>query len=1163
MSLERLRPAARGLVLVAFCLCLAWFAPAKLPLAGLDIASRAHAAEANQPREVFRNDAVDALSVVIERPHLVFEPEEKFQATVVLNLHDAREAADKPVRASLKWKVVPPGSSRSIAEGVIPVPAFVNSTRLNSVPLELRVPGEEGVYNVRLSATGRGFAGVERVVQLVVVDPNRGEGNPAGTARENVVDTFEPASAGPFRKVTLTAARQRPASSLSRILKLKSAHDASDDETSAEMNPLQVAFKLRVTHPGHPHRLELAVPRGLEQSLTVSVMQADEQGQLVAAGPDGTISVAARSPEDEPASGTPADLAYLHRQIFWPRDREPILVIRSRRPHQAASVSRVSLFDLGETLPETQGTNPPNAVQATQLEPPGRLVGRYLHKPRLAENFGAPRAFDSSEHCSLDDWQTFLLAGRRLSEYLRYEQDSALMLAVLADGATLYPSRLIEPSLVYDNGRLAPNGQDPMQKDVLELLLRLFDRANLALVVELQFDARLPALEQMLARETDSPGDVLLVDRTGRTRADDLDGSPGGASPYNALSPRVQQAVLDVVHELLDRYKGHPSLAGVAFELRPESFLQLPGIDWGYDGETIGRFEREMRMRVPRGDGNPAAEAHRHLTTTARREWLRFRCAEISRFHKKLADLVARELPRGRVIFSGQLSPLGDSGSDAAVVEAVRSGGNPGNLLISQGLDFSQPAYASSGNVTLLRPIVRNDEADRLAQAALATLNSSPAIDVLYRGGNRGGLISTVAGAESPASGTPAPAETPAAASPTIGTSRFDAAARRYAHLVAALDPQVVFDGGPTFPLILDDGLRSLRQTLRQLPLAPFRPVGPQTQPAVVRIHQAEDATWLYAVNDSTLALSIDLVLDCPAATTCLSLASGQKLALENAASGKSRLRLPLAANGLAACRLDRAGVEVLESRTAVPEGRLTRVQREIDVLRERMNAIVVLAKAGSKSLSNPGFEQPGADSLPGWQVPVEHAAWTLDEENPRSGTRSLRLSAEDQHFELESPVLPLEGSRYVTMSLWMRSNRSAARVQMQFEATIGGEAFRHQTIVEVDKAWKQYVFQVDELPAGRVENARLRLGAVDSCKLWIDDVEIDAQSFSPDEVRQLTKTLSSVKLAFKEGRYADCQRLLDGYWGQLLVSEPVAPLEVSPARPRLGDRLKKMFRRQ
>jgi hypothetical protein len=79
---------------------------------------------------------------------------------------------------------------------------------------------------------------------------------------------------------------------------------------------------------------------------------------------------------------------------------------------------------------------------------------------------------------------------------------------------------------------------------------------------------------------------------------------------------------------------------------------------------------------------------------------------------------------------------------------------------------------------------------------------------------------------------------------------------------------------------------------------------------------------------------------------------------------------------------------------------------------------------------------------------------------------------------------------------------------------------------------------------------------------LWIDDVEIDAQSFSPDEVRQLTKTLSSVKLAWEEGRYADCQRMLDGYWGQLLLSEPVAAPIASPARPRLGDRMKNIFRR-
>jgi hypothetical protein len=171
-------------------------------------------------------------------------------------------------------------------------------------------------------------------------------------------------------------------------------------------------------------------------------------------------------------------------------------------------------------------------------------------------------------------------------------------------------------------------------------------------------------------------------------------------------------------------------------------------------------------------------------------------------------------------------------------------------------------------------------------------------------------------------------------------------------------------------------------------------------------------------------------------------------------------------------------------------------------------------------------------------------------------------LSAEGKRPLLESPELALDGSRFVTMSLWMRSSRSSARVQMGFDAKIDTAPFRQEATVEVGKSWKQYFFRVDQLPAGQLRDARLRLKPVDSCKLWIDDVDIDAQSFSADEVRQLTKTLSSVKLAWEEGRYADCQRLLDGYWGQLLLSEPVAPPAVSPPRARLGDRVKNAFRR-
>jgi hypothetical protein len=290
-----------------------------------------------------------------------------------------------------------------------------------------------------------------------------------------------------------------------------------------------------------------------------------------------------------------------------------------------------------------------------------------------------------------------------------------------------------------------------------------------------------------------------------------------------------------------------------------------------------------------------------------------------------------------------------------------------------------------------------------------------------------------------------------------------------------------------------------------------------------------------------------------------------KSVALESlAGSRKCRLAIALGGYELYAVRLDQGGVEVVDSRLTISEGLLADVHQRIDSLSARMNVLTSLARAGAKSLPNPGFELAGSDEtgLPGWELPAQHAGWTLDEENPRSGQRSLQFSAAGKRAFLESPELALEGSRFVRMALWMRSSKSRAHVQMGFDANIDGEAFRQEAVVEVGKSWKQYSFQVDQLPPGQMQNARLRVKPADSCRLWIDDVEVDAQSFSPDEVRQLTKTLSSVKLAWEEGRFADCQRLLDGYWGQLLLSEPVAPPLVSPARPRLSDRVKSMFRR-
>jgi len=80
-----------------------------------------------------------------------------------------------------------------------------------------------------------------------------------------------------------------------------------------------------------------------------------------------------------------------------------------------------------------------------------------------------------------------------------------------------------------------------------------------------------------------------------------------------------------------------------------------------------------------------------------------------------------------------------------------------------------------------------------------------------------------------------------------------------------------------------------------------------------------------------------------------------------------------------------------------------------------------------------------------------------------------------------------------------------------------------------------------------RLDDLHQRLAALDETAARGEKVlatraehEIPAASPRPpsgltaEELKQLAKTLSSARLAIEESRYADCQRLLDGYWGQL-----------------------------
>ena len=131
----------------------------------------------------------------------------------------------------------------------------------------------------------------------------------------------------------------------------------------------------------------------------------------------------------------------------------------------------------------------------TAPRPNRRLLAAYLDRPLIPENFSANECLDPWSGRSLDDWWTFYEGGTRLVEYLNHAGYNGLMLAVLADGSTIYPSTLLEPTPRYDTGAFFASAQDPVRKDVLEMLLRLFDREDLQLIPTVEFAAPLPELE--------------------------------------------------------------------------------------------------------------------------------------------------------------------------------------------------------------------------------------------------------------------------------------------------------------------------------------------------------------------------------------------------------------------------------------------------------------------------------------------------------------------------------------------------------------------------------------------------------------------------------------------------------------------------------------------
>jgi len=591
----------------------------------------------------------DRLRVTFDHDHLVFSPNAEFKFEVTPHWTGFEAGTNLRLKTQLKKT----RSDEELWRNEVDLRVADDGSLPAMDPIVVRLPATEGVYDVELTLAPRRLPGslslglsraaVQRTIQVAVVDeqPAAADRTPWRVLAE-IDPTQGPLGDGPTAKWTdwLKRLPQLKWSTGFSQGPLGNGHAVRNEHHGTPLLQLGPegwqAYPLPIQRTDEPHLVEIEYPSDLAQTLSISIIEPNAAGKIVPIGVDSGLDVV-----DPPPGETTRMLK--HRLTFWPRTKTPLVLLVNRRTDRPAAFGKLAVLVGPTRLPPA----PQHGRTNSGSEP--RLIAAFFDRPIFPENFGAGKALDASGEGTWDDWATFLEGGRRFVEYLKYSGYNAAVVTVACEGSAIYPSRLLEPTPKYDSGVFLTNGADPLRKDVLEMLLRLFDREGLVLIPSIQFAAPLPELERLRrAGGADSAG-LELIGADGSSWVARHETNQGLAPYYNPLHPQVRRAMAAVIGEIEERYSHHDSFGGLSLQLGPDTYLQLPGEAWGLDDATIERFGSAARVRVPGLGPMKYTQRSEYLQGEARSKWLEWRSRELTETYRQLHETLARRNPKLKI----------------------------------------------------------------------------------------------------------------------------------------------------------------------------------------------------------------------------------------------------------------------------------------------------------------------------------------------------------------------------------------------------------------------------------------------------------------------------------------------------------------------------------
>jgi hypothetical protein len=1104
----------------------------------------------------------DRVRVRLERDTLVFAPGEDVVLEVIPN------ALGLPAGAAIHCSIV---LSSPVDQGLwkdqhdLRLDADGNLAPLG--PIKVPLPMEEGVYDVAISlqqrrlgdAIGRiGDAIVpsrllmQRKVQLVVIDSRP---SPPEAAEWKLVEEIDSANPRWWAKWVWLPPLRLPRMSSQGPLgdpPLRVREHEGDRWKEIGMGGWHAA-PIPISKVNEPHVLEIEYPAGICQTLGISILEPDATGHVGTQGIDSGVDV--------PFLSTGVAGVERHRIVFWPRTRTPWLVLSNRREDLPAVFGKLRVYAGPSELPV--GRSPP-ARDAGQ-----RLVAAFLDKPLFAANFGSPEALDAPSNRSLTDWNTFYVGATRFAQYLKYAGYNAAFVPVASDGMTLYPTQLLDTIPKCDNGTFFVSGQDPLPKDVLELLLRIFDREGLTLIPQLQFGVPLPELEELIRRERNDWNGLRLIGahpNRPEPTLDQVNVRRGLAPYYNPLDPRVQSAMRRVAGELLARCAAHPSFGGLSLQLVPFGYAQLPDDSWALDDATFARFSHDKRLP------DPPTGSDRFVTRLAivrgeqhRDTWLKWRAEKLADFYQQLQSDVVQTNPLARLYLDAH---------DLVAGRVVQSSVRPQlperdefqAALLRHGLN-SRLVDGAEG-IVLLRPHRTAPLTSLPAQAANLELDHSFRVDEFFQRAGPTGMLLYHEPQITRLPGFDVSSPFGSESTYTRLTAHFlSAGTRSRANLVRSLvtlDTTVLAVGGWTVPLGKEDAFSPVLEVIRSLPAEKFTDVksrSPMPHVAVRKLVRGNE-THVYVANAT--GLRADVLLDVeklPGSAVTKILPERQPAAFVSSTD-----------DGWTA-RLEPFGIVAFVA--ATPNLRINdwRVSYELDDVNTlgRLVSEVQLRLPGLKEpqplgvLENPGFEQPDREGqIPGWTISRQPGVFAaLDRRQPRSGQVSLNLRVDKEgvlaRVRSNQFALPKTGRVSLKARLRTRDLGRQPPLRLAIEGALADGTpfyFRSQPLgVPVPAQWpdknEEFVFHLANLPAGVAGNLSVGFDMLGPGEVWIDDVEVFDLFFQEYENVELFKRVWSAKLKLEKGEAGDVERFVYGYWSRFVLEFGPSPrLTQAPAVP-------------